>query len=177
MYKLIEFALIIALPTILLSLMRFIAQRKLIFVDLFGLSYLSGYVLAFMILRLTDWIDFSKTEIVQLDLIMGLFYVVFHGLLTSNFFFNFIARGLLYVSIQSFQVALRVKDGETDLVGMILIRTCGWIVFEIIFYVQQKGQAKIFLSNLKIKQQQKQLLNVLDTVPDKVLICSQKIEG
>ena len=131
--------------------MRFIASKKLIFVDLFGLAYLSCYVLAFMILRLTDWINLSKTEIVQLDNIMVLFYVVFLGLLTSNFFFNFIARSLMYVFIHSFQVALRVKDGETDLVGIISLRVIFWIVIEIIFYVQQKGRAKIFLSKLKIK--------------------------
>ena len=48
------FAFIIVLPTISLCLMRFIAQKKLIFVDFFGLAYLGGYVLAVMIVRLAD---------------------------------------------------------------------------------------------------------------------------
>jgi len=38
-------------------------------------------------------------------------------------------------------------------------------------------QAKIFLSKIKTEQQEKQLLNLLDTVPDKVLICSQQSDG
>ena len=34
----------------------------------------------------------------------------------------------------------------------------------------------MFMSKLKAAFQQKQLLNLLDTVPDQVLICSQKDE-
>ena len=46
-----------------------------------------------------------------------------------------------------------------------------------IFYVQQKNQVKIYLSKINASSQQKQLLSLLDSVPDKVLICSKKLEN
>ena len=43
---------------------------------------------------------------------------------------------------------------------------------ELIFYVQMKAQAKLFIASKLITIQEKQLQNMLDTVFDKVLVCS-----
>lgn len=43
---------------------------------------------------------------------------------------------------------------------------------ELIFYVQMKAQVKLFIASKVITIQEKQLRNMLDTVSDKVLVCS-----
>ena len=46
-----------------------------------------------------------------------------------------------------------------------------WCLVELVFYVHNKAQAKLFLT-LKVSDlQQKQLFSLLDTVPDMVLLC------
>lgn len=48
------------------------------------------------------------------------------------------------------------------------------LIVECISYLNSKGKAKLFLRMACTKIQEKQLFNLLDTVPDKVLICSPR---
>jgi len=48
---------------------------------------------------------------------------------------------------------------------------------EIIFFIHHKAEAKLFLSSKVTKLHESQLLNLLDTVPDKVLICTRTRES
>lgn len=47
-------------------------------------------------------------------------------------------------------------------------------ISELIFFVQMKAQVKLFIASQVIEEQERQLLNMLDTVPDKVLVCSME---
>ena len=60
---------------------------------------------------------------------------------------------------------------------LLTLLVSNWIVLEIIFFVQAKSNARLFLANKVTQFQQKQLFNLLDSVPDKVLICSRNTEG
>ena len=48
-----------------------------------------------------------------------------------------------------------------------------YIFFEAVAHITQKNKAKLFLTKKVTDLQQVQLFNLLDTVPDRVLICSQ----
>lgn len=97
------------------------------------------------------------------------------GLLNSNFFLNYIGRFLILLLAHSFWIFQRARsEDDFDIAYSIFARSSTYLIVELIFYVQQKGQVKMFLSKINAKQYEKQLLNLLDTVPDKVLICSQK---
>lgn len=76
------------------------------------------------------------------------------GLLNTNFFLNFIGRSLIYVFVQCFLVYERSQFREgISIKSVVAMRLCAYLLVEVIFYVQQKVQAKIFLSKIKIKQQ------------------------
>ena len=64
-------------------------------------------------------------------------------------------------------------NGEPTAYGfvfcMILLLIC-----ELIFFVQEKAQVKLFVANKVIKLQEQQLLDMLDSVPDKVLVCTNE---
>ena len=93
-----------ASPTIFLGLAKALAKCKVFFVDLFGMAYLIGTCLSLVILLMTDWIEISPVRKITLDSSFFLFYVIYMGLLNSNFFLNFIARTMIYVCIQGFLV-------------------------------------------------------------------------
>ena len=97
-------ALLATTSTILLGFMKYLAKFKLIFVDMFGLAYLIGSSLSIVTLLLTDWIQISAQEKIQLDLNFSFFYVVSVGLLNSNFLFNFIGRTATFVVMMGFLV-------------------------------------------------------------------------
>ena len=65
---------------------------------------------------------------------------------------------------------------EVPILQALVLLAAAWIVLEIIFYVQLKAQAKLFLMTKVTDYQQTQLFNLLDSVPDKVLICSRNPE-
>lgn len=66
----------------------------------------------------------------------------------------------------------RDKAGNANLGASLTIFALMLLICEIVFYVQMKAQVKLFLASQKIKIQEKQLLSLLDSVPDKVLVCS-----
>ena len=47
-------------------------------------------------------------------------------------------------------------------------------LIECVFFINNKAKANLFLRMKLLTLQQKQMLDLLDSVPDKVLICSQK---
>ena len=51
------------------------------------------------------------------------------------------------------------------------------LLVEPIFFINNKAKAKLFLRMKLVTLQQNQMLNLLDSVPDKVLICSQKLDN
>ena len=66
---------------------------------------------------------------------------------------------------------------EINLFVSFFLLTSSILVTESIFYIHHKAAAKLFVSIKVASLQEKQLRNLLDTVPDKVLICSQSREG
>ena len=58
-----------------------------------------------------------------------------------------------------------------------LVQAGSWLVLEWIFYLQLKTQTNLFLSMEGMAFLEHQLGNLLDTVPDKVLICPKVRDG
>lgn len=74
-------------------------------------------------------------------------------------------------------MSARVSKGEILAWHAVYLLCFGTLVAELCFFVQAKAKTKLFLA-LKITDfQQKQLFNLLDSVPDKVLIVSRGNEN
>lgn len=63
--------------------------------------------------------------------------------------------------------------GEESVIAVAYFTTL-MIIFEIIFFLQEKAQVQLFLAGKVIKLQEQQLLDMLDSVPDKVIVCSNE---
>ena len=75
--ELIFLAAMTAPPTLLLGIVKIIACYKPVFVDLFGVAYFIGYVLAAVTLSLTDWIKLSSHEKILIDQILYFFVILY----------------------------------------------------------------------------------------------------
>ena len=72
-------------------------------------------------------------------------------------------------------VIIMAVAGDQEFLEAFVFAVFGFVVAavgELILYVQMKAQVKLFIASQVIEIQERQLLNMLDTVPDKVLVCS-----
>ena len=98
--------------------------------------------------------------------------MLYVGILTTQFKWHVVTRAILYLlsltsAIISRQIAFEKSSTVFAMVFVLLFAT-----IELIFYVQMKAQVKLFIASKVITIQEKQLRNMLDTVSDKVLVCS-----
>ena len=70
-------------------------------------------------------------------------------------------------------IARLTQIGEESVIALVY-STILMIILEIIFFVQEKAQVELFLAGKVMKLQELQLLDMLDSVPDKVLVCSNE---
>jgi len=68
--------------------------------------------------------------------LMQLYYVIWLGLLNSNFIFNFVARCIILTFGNAFQIFALTSEREFDLTSAIFSRASAFVILEIIFYVQ-----------------------------------------
>ena len=68
--------MLISLPTLFLGITKAIARYKTIFVDLFGIMYLTGGVVAFVITNLIDWNEVGAQQRVQMEFTYFLLMVI-----------------------------------------------------------------------------------------------------
>jgi len=100
------------------------------------------------------------------------FFLLYIGILTTQFKWHLITRVILYLLALAFAITSRsiAFDRSSEVFAVVSVLLFGTI--ELIFYVQMKAQAKLFIASKLITIQEKQLQNMLDTVFDKVLVCS-----
>ncbi len=101
-----------------------------------------------------------------------LYYFLYVGLLTFQFYSHFFIRTFWYITSTIMIDFIRYQAGKSNIASTIVIVTMLVVTIEIIFFTQMKVQVKLFLSSQMIQVQESQLLNMLDSVPDKVLVCS-----
>ena len=83
-------------------------------------------------------------------------------------------RILWYIASLTMISVSRWKKLDEESFPAIAILTIGMLIVETQFFVQEKAQVRLFMASKVIKLQEKQLLDVLDSVPDNVLVCSNE---
>ena len=65
------------------------------------------------------------------------------------------------------------QGDENNIVTAFVMTTFGTLVIETAVYINMKARARLFLKAKTSKQQQRQLLDLLDAMPDSVLLCTK----
>lgn len=161
-------------PTICFALSLFLASKNRICVEILGPILFGSYTMVVIVTSLIGLIDSSTKAMRSLILGQGLiYYLIYLGILNVRFLHHFIIRTLFNLICMMTISLERVKNNESTFWQATYLVLFGTVVSEMIFYVQYNAQAKLYLSLKVTDFQQKQLFNVLDTVPDKVLIVSR----
>ena len=169
---LVFFSLQILPVTLILSLSYFAAKKDTRFVEAHGAILFVSQLVAIVLFEysgLFEMDEFYHLSLFDVILVYWLFYV---GLLTTQFKWHSILRIFIlvpaFVTLMALSGVQEFKEAFSYAVFTLVVAAIG----ELIFYVQMKAQVKLFIASQVIEMQERQLLNMLDTVPDKVLVCS-----
>ena len=182
-----QFVLIIqGMITFFMTIGHLITRQKLYFADFLGPCLMFSFTASIMVVNLSGIYGGLDEEMnyVQVWFCM-LYYVIYLGLFNIRFLKNFIIRQAFWIFTMGFLVYRRrvyeqefgdEKEAEPFLFRSISVFLV-MLFFEVIFFVNHKDHAKLFLSMKVTEMHQQQLLNLLDSVPDKVLIVKEPQEG
>ena len=92
--------------------------------------------------------------------------------LATDWLIHFIVRQILYWIFALLQMSIRRKYEENELGFSIIIGIAYIILVEASIYNNYRQKALLFVQVKLAKDQETQLSNLLDSVPDKVLICT-----
>ncbi len=92
--------MLVSVPTLSISIWLPIAYKFQACADYFGIIYLGSLALTMLTLNLTSPIEISSQMRNQEEGVAGLYYMIYLGLLSPNYLFNFVARILVYAACQ-----------------------------------------------------------------------------
>ena len=72
---------------------------------------------------------------IQLLVVMGMYYFICLGLLSSNFLFNLVGRSSVFTICEGIILVARMRHGEANVLAAIILHFCLMFVLELIFYV------------------------------------------
>ena len=141
------------------------------FVELYGSTLAgSGFIVMALCIH-TDIVDVSTQGFGFKVFIHLFYYMIDAGLLSSNFVPNIFPRVLWLLSAYVLVFTEEVKENKAILPKAVMITT-GAGVMEIMFYLQLLTQVKLFLQSRVTKLQCEQLMDILESAPNNVLVCS-----
>ena len=106
--------------------------------------------------------------------LLSIYYIVISSLVNIKFVRDLVVRVLAFTCVTVIHFTGREKEEIHSLFSAIAASVFFLAIMETINYINCKAKAKLFLRMACTKIQERQLFNLLDTVPDKVLICSQR---
>ena len=164
-------------PIALFAIFLFCASRNKIFAECLGPSLYGTYAIALSVaytLGILDEIDgFMRSYFLGQAVI---YYLLYLGTQQTRFLRHFIVRNMINIPCLFIISLVRVNHRELLLWQALYLQGFGIVVTELVFFMQSRSKAKLFLA-LKITIfQQQQLFNLLDSVPDKVMIVAKETE-
>ena len=133
-------------PTFTMSISYCIASKFAPFTQLHGPLLLGAFSIAAIVIEAGGF--FSEMKILRVyELGTQLIYVLLYmGLLTADFLPHFLARSILFAALRCGIGMFRVQDNESEVSAVLLLNIPGWLLAELIFYVQLRAQANLFLA-------------------------------
>ncbi len=154
------------------------ASFKKVFAEFLGPSLYGSFTIGVFVTYSMGALD--ETDGFMRSYILGqatLYYLLYIGMQQTRVHIHIFIRMLIHGPCQTIIMIARESKGEILAWHAAYLLIFGTLMAELCFFVQAKANTKLFLA-LKITDfQQKQLFNLLDSVPDKVLIVSRGNEN
>ena len=147
--------------------------KNLKFVELYG-SALAGSCFVMMAICIhTDIVDVTAPQFGIKSFLALLYYCLDAGLLSSNFMPKILPRVFWLYSTMVLVFLEEVKEDKSIWPKIILL-TATVALFEVMFFVHLREQVKLFLQTKVSKLQELQFMNMLESVPNNMLVCSNE---
>ena len=105
--------------------------------------------------------------------IFGVFYVTSCNFMSTDFLMTLIMRQVTCWAFILFNIQMWRRHHDFNIVANLLVNIVLIMLMEGGNFCNMRSKAILFLRAKKIGMQEQQLSNLLDAVPDKVLICSR----
>ena len=166
-------------PSILLVLCLLAARERSFFTDLFGLSILVPFVTVSYIFNIVPSLKIDSEEGTNYLLqTTALFYLTACHFMSTNFLISMVTRVVCVIGC----LALRALSWSSDSRDFSILVFSGFCLFLVVFiesanYCSMRSKALLFQRVKEMGRQEQQLSNLLDAVPDKVLISTRALEA
>ena len=168
--------LAMVLPSLCLSFSYCLGSKNLKFAELHGPALFGSLTLLTVVFNVIYQEVQSTSLLYSQQTFAFLYLIAYVGLLNATYHTNFVIRMILYAAIRFSSGYENVKKLDTDPFLILAMNVLGWMAVEIIFHVQYRAQVILYLMMDSAAFQQRQLHDLLDSVPGKVLICTQAKE-
>ena len=167
--------MIIVFPSLSSTIILLLAKKKIWLVELTNLTFY-GFVGAalFMINGLKVTGEMTDNMRQQQALFMALYFGVLSCYVNPSWLLTFVTRVIMFEAIMaSIFLHREAMDDEYNFFSGFITSNSAVIILESARYLNTKQKLKLFVRMKKSQQQEKQLAELLDAVPDCVLICSK----
>lgn len=105
-------------------------------------------------------------------------YVITALFLSTSYFWSYVFRVSLFLLTIVSQLVVRVSIGDDfSVIAFIFTNLAYMLMIEVTIYINVKAQLKLFVLLKRSEREQMQLANLLNTMPDNVLICTKGSES
>jgi len=146
-------------------------------VDFFGLSVQLPFTLTAYIFYLTGWIDHEEGRPTFQMYIFSVFFLVSCIFMSSNFLLTLLLRQAMCWTFIILNTAMWATQSSDSNYGTVIATVAVFLLMEGGNFCNMRSKALLFMQVRKMGMQERQLSNLLDSLPDKVLICTKAQEG
>ena len=126
--------------------------------------------------RTEVFVTSSAARDVQLYSFFALVFIV-TNFTTINWILHLLMRQLIAWVTLLFKITQRNEFDDNNIAAGIILTFLILLSFELVLYTNYHAKARLFSRIKTMSEQERHLSNLLDTLPDKVLICSQAGES
>lgn len=172
---------LLSFPFCLHGLCYLFSRKWLVFTEFAGGALLLGNLVSVLFLSYSGVVEPQTSNMRETTLYAGVIMYFFAlCLMNTSLIPQSVTRIIIHLpeTAISMHALYKANASEESFVQNFLIFASATFFLEVVSaYVPLKAQTKLFLNMKVINLQQTSLFTILDTVPDKVMICSQVTEG
>jgi len=127
------------------------SRRNLKFIELVGSGLTGSSCIIMAFCNYTGLIKMDDNRFIWQLIFCFFYYLLYTGLLTTQFYYHVLPRIFWYIASLIVSIIARYRaNGEPTAYGFIFCMIL-MLICELIFFVQEKAQVKLFVANKVIK--------------------------
>ena len=173
--EVLQTSFLFGLPALVGGFLLAFSFKRIALVELLTPVMLLLFSLTLLLINTTEICGVPKETMRQHQIFLILIiFLLFAFFMSASYLRSFITRTIYTMPVISLTMVNRLHHNDSINFAQAWVMTLFAVaLMELNVYVNTKAKAKLFLKIKTTEQQQKQLADLLDAVPDNVFICSK----